>query len=586
LFPRNDGNLTSGGVWTYTYDAENRLISMVSALPANQGFKNAGLTLSFTYDYMNRRVEKKVINGSTVQSDRRYIYNGQNLVAEIDATTGNIQRSYTWGLDLAGSLGATGGVGALLEITNYTYAGGSLVETTNYFPEYDGNGNVTALVRGSDGMTAAVYEYGPFGEMVRNETFDQGIADNPFKFSTKFMDLETGLVDYGNRYYSPSLGRFINRDPIEEAGGLNLYGFCGNDGIDNTDYLGQSWLSRFLKFTRKATRDVLNEATLGTLRAPIDHLYSWGENHQQELTLAAAIVASIVTYGAASGWAATELAGSQMSIGATWSATTVGAISGAVGGAAAGAVSGVIMTGTAKGALQGAASGALFGGIAGYFGMNPAQNISFKTMASQVAEGEYAAQVDRFARRQWGINGMEFDGFLEAASFLGNAVVGNRLHPNAHWTDPETGADESVNWVSGILSRNYNSKLITEKLLNRAVGLGFDAVDIVLGFQGIPTATDWSIIVHPEYRQMSWTFHSLGTLGGKSLVDLGVLHGGILDSLVFGNIAPSGLAINLSINDPVGGSYLGMLLNWNANMISLKSEFGPFAHNEYPGIPP
>jgi len=40
------------------------------------------------------------------------------------------------------------------------------------------------------------------------------------------------VFNHGSRYYSPSLGRFINRDPIEEAGGLNLYGFCGNDGVN------------------------------------------------------------------------------------------------------------------------------------------------------------------------------------------------------------------------------------------------------------------------------------------------------------------------------------------------------------------
>jgi len=49
---------------------------------------------------------------------------------------------------------------------------------------------------------------------------------------------ETGLVYYGHRFYSPSLGRFINRDPIEEQGGLNLYGFCGNNSINSWDVLG------------------------------------------------------------------------------------------------------------------------------------------------------------------------------------------------------------------------------------------------------------------------------------------------------------------------------------------------------------
>jgi RHS repeat-associated protein len=52
---------------------------------------------------------------------------------------------------------------------------------------------------------------------------------------------ETGLVYYGHRYYSPSLGRFVNRDPIEEQGGLNLYGFCGNNAVNRWDYLGNGF---------------------------------------------------------------------------------------------------------------------------------------------------------------------------------------------------------------------------------------------------------------------------------------------------------------------------------------------------------
>jgi len=43
----------------------------------------------------------------------------------------------------------------------------------------------------------------------------------------------------GQRYYSPSLGRFINKDPIEEQGGLNLYGFCGNNSVNRWDILGR-----------------------------------------------------------------------------------------------------------------------------------------------------------------------------------------------------------------------------------------------------------------------------------------------------------------------------------------------------------
>lgn len=55
-----------------------------------------------------------------------------------------------------------------------------------------------------------------------------------------YTDDETSLVYYGYRYYSPLLGRFINRDPIGEEGGINLYGFCGNDGVNGYDFLGLS----------------------------------------------------------------------------------------------------------------------------------------------------------------------------------------------------------------------------------------------------------------------------------------------------------------------------------------------------------
>jgi len=59
-----------------------------------------------------------------------------------------------------------------------------------------------------------------------------------FRYSTKYYDDETELYYYGRRFYDPVLGRWINRDPIEEDGGLNLYAFCKNDPINKYDYLG------------------------------------------------------------------------------------------------------------------------------------------------------------------------------------------------------------------------------------------------------------------------------------------------------------------------------------------------------------
>jgi RHS repeat-associated protein len=216
-----NGNLTGDGVRTYTYDSENRLITVT------QG----GSTWNYKYDYLDRRIAK----WGTGITETRFLYDGWNLVAELDAS-GNITRRFVWGLDVSGSLAGAGGVGGLLVIE----AGGN-----QYFPVYDASHNVIGLYNGSGGFAAA-YEYDPFGQP--QTTQGSYAVSNPFRSATKYADSETSLVYYGMRFYSAQLGRFINRDPIEEAGGVNLYAFCGNDGVNCFDYLGQdsSFLDRIL----------------------------------------------------------------------------------------------------------------------------------------------------------------------------------------------------------------------------------------------------------------------------------------------------------------------------------------------------
>jgi RHS repeat-associated protein len=74
---------------------------------------------------------------------------------------------------------------------------------------------------------------GPFGELLR-ATGPMAKA-NPFRFSTQYQDDETDFLCYLRRYYNPSTGRWLSRDPITEGGGPNLYGFVSNDSINNTD---------------------------------------------------------------------------------------------------------------------------------------------------------------------------------------------------------------------------------------------------------------------------------------------------------------------------------------------------------------
>ena len=243
-----DGNLATDGRWDYTYDAENRLVQMNTAVASRTLFGGTWQRLKFTYDYLGRRVEKAVLSTNdgvmfTPTLTHRFLYDSWNLIAELaldsQLSTLSLLRSYAWGLDLTGHLTRAGGVGALLQITDH-------VASKTYWPTYDGNGNVVALLdRASAAGTvanpvtaAAVYEYSPVGELLRSDAKDATMADQPFRFSTKYQDTETGLLYYGHRYYSPAMGRFINRDPIQESGGINLYGFAGNDGVNGWDFLG------------------------------------------------------------------------------------------------------------------------------------------------------------------------------------------------------------------------------------------------------------------------------------------------------------------------------------------------------------
>ena len=94
---------------------------------------------------------------------------------------------------------------------------------------------------GAKGSTGVQPNSGVEGEFA---TFrSSGTPPCNFGFSTKYRDGETGLNYYGYRYYNANLGRWINRDPAEEFGGLNLNGFIGNNGINRWDFLGLLSLS-------------------------------------------------------------------------------------------------------------------------------------------------------------------------------------------------------------------------------------------------------------------------------------------------------------------------------------------------------
>ncbi|HLE57959.1 MAG TPA: RHS repeat-associated core domain-containing protein, partial [Rhodothermia bacterium] len=231
-----DGNLTSDGRWSYTWDAENRLVAMetqVGAVVPNGPLpESERVRLEFTYDCQSRRIAKKVFSWTgadwALASHALYLYDGWNVIAEFDALSGlSLARTYVWGLDLSGSGQGAGGVGGLLAVvdSNDTHA-----------PWWDGNGNVTGYSNLESSAEEARYTYGPFGETLAAT----GPLANAFthRFSTKFTDPESDLLYYGFRYYSPLTGRWLSRDPIEERGGANVRVMTSNNLISLIDVLG------------------------------------------------------------------------------------------------------------------------------------------------------------------------------------------------------------------------------------------------------------------------------------------------------------------------------------------------------------
>ncbi|MDW8345262.1 MAG: RHS repeat-associated core domain-containing protein [Verrucomicrobiae bacterium] len=228
-----DGNLTNDGRWAYSWDAENRLIAM-ETLPAAVQAGAPKQKLLFGYDHQSRRISKVVSNwtgsGWVCTRNLRFVYDGWNVLAELD-TTNAVLRSYVWGLDLSDTEQGAGGIGGLLWTTFHP---GSSMSVCGY--AHDGNGNVVALVDMATGRLLAEYDYGPFGEPIR--TTGPLARANPFRFSTKYTDPETGLLYYGYRYYSPTFGRWLSRDPIGEQLHAALYAFVGNNSVGNVDFLG------------------------------------------------------------------------------------------------------------------------------------------------------------------------------------------------------------------------------------------------------------------------------------------------------------------------------------------------------------
>lgn len=206
-----DGNQTKvktcTGIWTVSYDAENRPISFTS--------EDGTIIVECGYDADSRRYFKKVTENGTVVKHEHYLYNGYLQTAALDMLQGGaIVHALLW--DPAQPQ-ATRPLALLKNGTVYSCV-------------HDQNKNVVALFTES-GQCAARYSYTPFGAVTA-----EGTVSCPVQWSSEMYDEESGLTYYNYRYYNPQDGRWLSRDPLGAQSGLNPYAHAGNRMIP--DYLG------------------------------------------------------------------------------------------------------------------------------------------------------------------------------------------------------------------------------------------------------------------------------------------------------------------------------------------------------------
>jgi RHS repeat-associated protein len=195
-----DGNLLADNTRTYQWDAENRLVGVTGPFG----------TVTWAYDAFSRRVKQHDTAPAGPEIVRDLIWEGLSIIESRDQATGEIRRYYGNGEER--ELAAT--------ITRLHY-------TTDHL------GSIRELTDAT-GTIRARYDYDPYG----NVTKLSGDLDSDFGFTGHYYHAASGLHLAPYRGYDPRLGRWLSRDPIDEEGGINLYGYVSNNPINATDPLG------------------------------------------------------------------------------------------------------------------------------------------------------------------------------------------------------------------------------------------------------------------------------------------------------------------------------------------------------------
>lgn len=202
-----NGNLiqkaTATETTNFSWDFDNRLIKMTTPTSTSE----------FAYDPFGRRIEKKTTENGT-STTTKYFYDNQAILFDYDET-GTIGNHYIQGPNIDEPLAVT-------------------TVKEKYYYHADGLGSIIALTDNS-GKVVQTYEYDSLG----NLKDQKNRVKQPFTYTGREWDRETGLYYYRARYFDPMDGKFISKDPIGFDGGdVNLYAYVQNNPINWTDPWG------------------------------------------------------------------------------------------------------------------------------------------------------------------------------------------------------------------------------------------------------------------------------------------------------------------------------------------------------------
>ncbi|MDJ0843851.1 RHS repeat-associated core domain-containing protein [Crocosphaera sp.] len=234
----DNGNLVEDENYKYQYDFRNRLRI---ATRKGDGLIPDEVVAKYSYDAMGRRIRKEVSNSGANDGVTDFYYDGNQVVEERDGSNvltqqfvyGNyIDEVLVMDRNLDGDDSAIG------------------VADQRYHYHQDALSSVYA-VTDENGDIAESYLYDPYGEVTVFDASGNIVADhpwgaanslidNPYLFTGRRYDEETGLYYYRARYYDADQGRFISRDPFNYVDGTNLYQYVKGQPIFYTDPSGRA----------------------------------------------------------------------------------------------------------------------------------------------------------------------------------------------------------------------------------------------------------------------------------------------------------------------------------------------------------